>query len=655
MASANKGGKQRTGIYFPVCYGKGEPTCDAMVNGDRPRADTLGVELPVHLDPARAFARAESLVREGRMAEAETIYRALLRIMPSHPAILGNLVATVKARGDLVEAENLLRQAIVLAPGEPTFHNNLGNLLRTNEKLTEAEASYRQALALKENFPEAHYNLGVTLDELMRPDDALASFRQAVALRPSYVQALTQIGAIGYRNGRFENALVELDRAVAAQPDYFDAHYYRGCVLAKLSRLDEAFAAFARAASLRPENLEVGLAKANALREAGRTDETLAVLWQLVEQQPQRVATHDEINSLAWAFGRKDLFLKSFAYARERTGDHPELLLHEAAFHYRTNENEEAERLLKRAHDIAPERGDVAGMLGRVLAQQKKFEESYSYFSAAVKSEPGNMQHRQEFGFALLNDRQGKEALRIFEEARALQPIDQLTLAGLSLAYRETGDSKYRELIHFENHVRVYEITLPQGFPDARSFNQALAEELKRVHTSKIEPIDQSLRGGTQTIGELFASTLPVIQLVRDGISEAVTNFIRAMPNDPNHPLFQRKSEQFAYNGSWSCQLRSSGYHANHVHPKGWISSAYYVHLPDEIEDDAHHQGWLKFGELNLALGERDRPEQHVRPIVGKLVLFPSYYWHGTVPFTSKDDRLGIAFDVIPLSTPSGT
>ena len=35
---------------------------------------------------------------------------------------------------------------------------------------------------------------------------------------------------------------------------------------------------------------------------------------------------------------------------------------------------------------------------------------------------------------------------------------------------------------------------------------------------------------------------------------------------------------------------------------------------------------------------------------MGKLVLFPSYFWHGTVPFTSENTRLTIAFDVVPGS-----
>jgi hypothetical protein len=94
--------------------------------------------------------------------------------------------------------------------------------------------------------------------------------------------------------------------------------------------------------------------------------------------------------------------------------------------------------------------------------------------------------------------------------------------------------------------------------------------------------------------------------------------------------------------------LRSSGYHSNHLHNEGWISSAYYVALPDEVADSASGQGALKFGESKFALGESDRPEQFVRPAVGKLVLFPSYFWHGTVPFVSQGARLTIAFDVVP-------
>jgi uncharacterized protein (TIGR02466 family) len=127
-----------------------------------------------------------------------------------------------------------------------------------------------------------------------------------------------------------------------------------------------------------------------------------------------------------------------------------------------------------------------------------------------------------------------------------------------------------------------------------------------------------------------------------------IEQYIRALPDDATHPFLRRKSDEFSYFGAWSCRLRSSGFHTNHVHPQGWISSAYYVAVPDVAADETGRQGWLKFGESNLELSERDRPELFVQPKVGRLVLFPSYFWHGTVPFTSSEERLTIAFDVVP-------
>jgi hypothetical protein len=40
--------------------------------------------------------------------------------------------------------------------------------------------------------------------------------------------------------------------------------------------------------------------------------------------------------------------------------------------------------------------------------------------------------------------------------------------------------------------------------------------------------------------------------------------------------------------------------------------------------------------------------ELSVRPELGLLVLFPSYFWHGTLPFHSEQPRLTVAFDVVP-------
>ena len=91
------------------------------------------------------------------------------------------------------------------------------------------------------------------------------------------------------------------------------------------------------------------------------------------------------------------------------------------------------------------------------------------------------------------------------------------------------------------------------------------------------------------------------------------------------------------------CGFPGQGRHVNHVHPAGWISSAFYVALPDEIDAEGP-AGWLTLGEAG-ELGLDLPPIRLVQPRPGRLVLFPSTLWHGTRPFEAGE-RLTVAFDV---------
>jgi len=101
--------------------------------------------------------------------------------------------------------------------------------------------------------------------------------------------------------------------------------------------------------------------------------------------------------------------------------------------------------------------------------------------------------------------------------------------------------------------------------------------------------------------------------------------------------------------GSWSVKLRSFGHHVNHFHQDGWMSSAFYVSLPASVnqgtEEDA---GCIQFGQPAVELGLDLSPRRIVRPKAGYLALFPSYMWHGTLPFSDAEPRTTIAFDMQP-------
>ena len=114
-------------------------------------------------------------------------------------------------------------------------------------------------------------------------------------------------------------------------------------------------------------------------------------------------------------------------------------------------------------------------------------------------------------------------------------------------------------------------------------------------------------------------------------------------------------SDDVAFAGSWSVRLASEGFHVNHIHASGWLSSACYIALPPEVADGSDTAGALQFGAPDSAFGLDLAPRRVVAPAEGRLVIFPSYLWHGTLPFESETHRLTVAFDAVPLSRQQDT
>ena len=201
--------------------------------------------------------------------------------------------------------------------------------------------------------------------------------------------------------------------------------------------------------------------------------------------------------------------------------------------------------------------------------------------------------------------------------------------------------------------VNPVALTPPEGYRDIRVFMADIQEVLEQLHRSQAHPIDQTVRGGTQTNGHLFRLKEPLLQELETRISAAAAQVIQRFPHDPKHPLWGRRAKgqtDVKFAGAWSVRLRSEGFHTNHMHPEGWLSSALYIALPDEVQAQqaGDKAGYIQFGVPSLEPPSDLEPRRVVRPEIGTLVLFPSYMWHGTVPFTSQQPRITVAFDLLP-------
>jgi hypothetical protein len=188
----------------------------------------------------------------------------------------------------------------------------------------------------------------------------------------------------------------------------------------------------------------------------------------------------------------------------------------------------------------------------------------------------------------------------------------------------------------------------PPPWSDLAGFLADVKRSLDRLHNPHGHPLlFQSLRHGTETTEDLTRSADPAIQALFKAFAAPISEYLAHIGQGPD-PLRRRNNGSWRFNGSWSVRLRTSGFHNSHVHPRGWISSAFYIDLPDSMADNGSREGVLTFGEPSIATTPALHAEHVVRPEVGMLVLFPSYFWHGTVPISGNQTRLTVAFDAVP-------
>jgi tetratricopeptide (TPR) repeat protein len=457
------------------------------------------------------------------------------------------------------------------------------------------------------------------------------------------------LGVVLAEAGRPQDAEVLLRRVLAeatAPGLKAQIHLHISLALRRQRKDEEALAACDEAAMLDPRVPDLALHRSEALENLRRPDEALAVLRDDVARNPADPMAHHLYNHLLHRLGRKEEFLKSYDLAPQSRP-----LLLEKAF-FLAMEKRDAEAHAIYATMLARDPDDpIAGIgVAGALSMMKRHDEAGLAYDALLVRHGGSVDlYRRAAEPALLRGDPGKAAW-LCEQALALEPGEGSCLALLSIASRMLEDGRDEALNGYDSLVRSFDLEPPEGFSDMASFNAELNQALDRLHSGTGEFLGQSLRGGTQTPDSLFGAGHPLVRRLQARIDSCVERYIAELPEDAAHPFLSRRARSFRYAGSWSSRLRDQGFHVNHLHPMGWISSCYYVAEPDAVKDESARQGWIKFGEPSFDVPLKMPVRRAIQPITGRLVLFPSYMWHGTVPFRDTAARTTIAFDVVPVT-----
>jgi tetratricopeptide (TPR) repeat protein len=178
------------------------------------------------LSPERKdMAIAAEHQREGRLEEAERLYRRVLHGNPRNVDALRLLAQIASGAGHVEDAESMLLEALRLAPDYLLAILDLGRLYKEEDRFAEAIASFDRAIALEPNRFQAHFMRAATLARASFTPEAVAAYQHCLELRPRHAGALLGLGHVLKASGAYAGAVAAYDESRRLAPDSGETYW----------------------------------------------------------------------------------------------------------------------------------------------------------------------------------------------------------------------------------------------------------------------------------------------------------------------------------------------------------------------------------------------------------------------------------------------
>lgn len=520
---------------------------------------------------------------------------------------LNNLLVHYQ-QGQFFAAEELAVSITQDYPKHQLAWKVLAAVLWQKGRMSEAINANQTAVELLPEDAEAQNNLGNMLKELGRLDEAEASCRRAIALRPAFFEAHSNLGNTLKELGRLAEAQASYQKAIALKPDFAEAHNNLGAIQQRLGQLENAEASYLKAVTAKPNFAGAYNNLGNTLQELGRFKEAAASYKQAILLKPNYADAH---NNLGVTLQALDILGEALASYEQAIALKPDFV---------------------RAHSN----------LGVLLQELGRLEEAKASYSRAISLKPDFIKARNEILTCLyLMDKKDL----FFEQLDYLITQDKPNSVVGSLTSRSALKYGAAKQNIFCNEPLKHVILV--DLKSLHNFEEVFIQNVKSIlsadnRSNKRQPL---LSNGYQTSGNLFD--------IKNNFTDQIQKAIR-LEIEKYRTNFDSSSDVFIKNWpveyglyGWLISMRNGGELSPHIHENGWLSGSIYINVPPKSKIDS--------GSLVVALGkDSDTTDPSLNSkkvldvVTGSMALFPASLMHHTIPFESEEERIVLAFDVIP-------
>ena len=638
-----------------------------------------------------ALQQGLAIQKDGKLEEAERLYRAILQSEPKHPDANHNLGLIAVSVNKAGAALPLFKTALEANPQKEQFWvsyidalikaKQFGSAKKVLEQGKKAGWTGEKADALEEQLTLITQAAESALPEQKKspafadkrkklvggkrknrnkrglkatsPSDAeIANLGQqyqngqygdaerlALSLTerfPKHELGWKMLGATRNQTGRVRESLFPLQKLIELSPEDAAAHNNLGVVLKELKRLDEAEASYRQAVALRSDYTAAHNNLGNTLQELGRLDEAEASCRQAISLQPDFAEAHYNLGVVLQALDRLGEAEASYRQVTALKPDFAEAHCNLGVVLKQLNRLDEAEASYTQAIVLRP---DSKFFHNRWALFFKKGD-----FEAALKdSESGNTEESRQNSLETLYALGCHEEVYQRIEIESKKYNENITTAAFAsfLSTIEKKDTANKfcnnpiDFIHC-NNISSY-------LSDSTEFIEQLIEELYDVQTTW-EPADKATRKGFQTPDKinLFENPSGKIAYLKSLILDEIDSYYLKFRNESCSYIQKWPSKKNIW--GWHVILKQQGYQAAHIHPNSWLSGVIYLKV---VPSRGKDEGAIEFSLNGKYYSNVDAPKYTYQPSEGDIVFFPSSLHHKTIPFTTDTDRMIVSFDLM--------
>jgi tetratricopeptide (TPR) repeat protein len=547
-------------------------------------------------------------------------------LRPSAAAPNAQAVRRLLDAGDGAAARVAADAHLAARPHDPQALNLAGIAAARTGALGEAASLFETALAFDPSFADARLNLGNALSGLGRAAEADSAYGRVLEAQPDHADALFNRALARRARGRFVDALADLDAIGPGFANAAEAAFARAGLLAALGRLTESRNAWDRALDLRPGWPDALTNRAAVLQELGLNDAASADLDAAVTADPEHTEARYNQGVAAQTAGDPGAAAEAYEHVLKRRPDHIGARINLAWAYVERGETDRALDTIDEACRRAPSADKAHVNRADILRVAGSADAALDAAEAYLRSHPGN---------------------------------PSMT-AFLAVAAQAAGHSdRAAEILALDRAVQVFDVDwrfVPGADAD---FDAALGDHILAHPSLHEAPASHATRAGGHT-GNLMVGPLGPMEAFAAAVDIHVDRYAARVSETKFAPTAMPRPERTGLH-VWAVAMRRSGHQRPHNHPSAWISGVYYARTPDiadagpaddlvldpDAVDDAAHAGWIEFGrppdDYRGALTPHVRL---IRPRAGRMVLFPSFLFHRTVPHASDALRISVAFDV---------